>query len=512
MSFSCTGDRHAVVTGHPLATAVAFSLLERGASLGDAAVAASIMLSVVSTHANSIGGDGFALVRHKGRVLALNASGIAPALAEPGCFLAGLPATGSAAAVVPGLPALWSRLHQLLGRSAWSTLFEPAIDAAHRHATSGVLLRNLAVEHHRVAGEPGFAALYGSSPGGEDLRNQFEQPALARTLDALARSGTDAFYRGPIGQSLCASVERAGGLLRPSDLERFEAHWCEPIRARYGPLDVFGFGENAYGVLGLLQLAVLERIGHPRPDWAPADRLDLLMRVAFASLAAVKPVVADPALAGESARRLLADDSVQRVSQAVLQGKVRPLHHLPGGTTGMVMADRQGDAIVILQSNFQPFGCGHVDEETGILLNNRMLCFSSDPGDLNVVGPHKRPAHTHHPVIVERNGALEVAFASPGGISQTITGTQLLVNRFDLGLSPEAAIAAPRWSTNRDGAKVLEEGFGEEIAHALTAHGHSVGRATGSNFFGSIKAVWRQPDGELLATADSRREAAAAAG
>jgi len=512
MSLSCKGNRHAVVTGHPLATSVAFDLLERGASLGDAAVAASVMLSVVSTHANSIGGDGFALVRHQGRIRALNASGIAPALAKPASFPRGLPATGSAAAVVPGLPALWGKLHQLLGRSPWPDLFEPAIDAAHRHATSGVLLRNLVVEHHRVAAASGFAAVYGSSPDSEHLRTQFEQPALARTLDTLARSGTDAFYRGPIGQSLCGSVERAGGLLRASDLERFEAHWCKPIRTRYGPLDVFGFGENAYGVLGLMQLAVLERTGHPRPEWATADRLDLLMRVAFASLAAVKPAVADPTLAGEPALTLLADESVERVLHAVLQGKVRPLHHPPGGTTGMVLADRQGDAIVILQSNFQPFGCGHVDEDTGILLNNRMLCFSSDPGDLNVVGPHKRPAHTHHPVIVERDGVLEVAFASPGGISQTITGTQLLVNRFDLGLLPEAAIAAPRWSTNRDGAKVLEEGFGEEVAHLLTTLGHSVGRATGSNFFGSIKAIWRHPEGDLLATADSRREATAAAG
>lgn len=511
MSLSCTGSRHAVVTGHPLATTLAYELLERGASLGDAAVAASIMLSVVSTHANSIGSDGFALVRHQGRVRGLNASGIAPELAQPACFPKGMPTTGSRAAVVPGLPALWTRLHQSLGRFAWPTLFEPAIEAARRHVTSGVLLRNLMVEHSRLAEAPGFATLYGPSQDGEGLRPQFEQPALAQTLDTLARDGTDAFYRGSIGQSLCASVARAGGLLRPNDLARFEAHWCEPIRTRYGPLDVFGFGENAYGAMGLLQLAVLDRIGHPEWDSAPADRLDLLMRVAFASLAAAKPVIADPALAGEPARTLLSEDSLQRVSQAVLQDRARPLHHPPGGTTGMVLADRQGDAIVILQSNFQPFGCGHVDTETGILLNNRMLCFSPHPGDLNAVGPHKRPAHTHHPVIIERDGALEVAFASPGGISQTITGTQLMVNRFDLGLSPEAAIAAPRWSTNRDGAKVLEEGFGEDIAQALTKRGHTIGRASGSNFFGSVKAVWRLPDGNLLATADARREATPAA-
>ncbi len=511
MSLSRIGKRHAVVTGHRLATDVAIALLDRGASLGDAAVAASVMLSVVSTHANAMGGDGFALVRNKGRVRALNASGVAPGLARPTHFSAGMPATGSTAAVVPGLPALWSALHRELGRHAWPTLFEPAIEAAHRHTTSPVLLRNLAVEHQRVGAQPGFAKLYGSGPSGEILHETLEQPALAQTLATLARDGTDAFYRGPIGRSLCASVERARGLLRSNDLERFDAYWCDPIRTRYGPLDVFGFGENAYGVLGLLQLAVLEQIGHPGPDCSTAERLDTLMRVAFASLAAVKPVVADPAVAGRPADQLLSNESVVRVARNALEGKFPHTTQTSGGTTGVVIADRQGDAIVVLQSNFQPFGCGHIDEATGILLNNRMLCFSTNRDDLNVVGPFKRPAHTHHPVIVERDGDLELAFASPGGISQTITGTQLMVNHLDLGLEPEQAIAAPRWSTNRDGAKVLEEGFDDEVLRAMIERGHAVERATGSNFFGSVKAIWRQSNGDLVATADLRREARSAA-
>lgn len=511
MTRSATGERFAVVTGHSLATRVALDLLEQGADLIDAAVAASALLAVVSTHANSIGSDGFALIRRGGKVFALNASGTAPAAALPERFPDTMPDTGCAAAVVPGLPALWDRLHARWGRLAWGDLLEAATAAAQAHPVSAVLKRNLDVERARVGSQPGFAGVYGQAPASAFREGMLRQPALASTLHRLARQGSDAFYRGEVAHSLCASVARAGGLLRPTDLASFAPRWCDPIRSRYGPLDLFAFGENAFGVLGLLQLAVLERIGRPTPEMDPADRLDLLMRVAFASLEAVQPRIADPEQTGDAARALLSEPTIASVAAAArlsLDPLSRPT---PGGTTGLVVADRNGDAIVILQSNFQPFGCGHIDEQTGILLNNRMLCFSTRPGDLNQVGPGRRPAHTHHPVIIERDGVFEAAFASPGGISQTITGTQLIVNRYDLGQPPAQAISSARWSTNRHGDKVLEDEIDESIASRLVARGHRIARARGSNFFGSVKSVWRQPDGRLLAQADHRREASAGA-
>ena len=507
-------ERFMVVSGHPLATDSALDVLAQGGSLADAAVCASALLSVVATHANSVGGDGFVLLRFGGqvggRIEGLNGSGPAPGTADAARFAGGIPAKGAIAAVVPGLPRMWGALHERHGRLPWSRLIEPAIAAAQAHTASVVLLRNLDAELSTVRADPGCSAIYVADGQPLAAGAMLKQPALARTLGTIAAHGAAGFYQGAVAQALVRAVGAAGGLISTTDLVAFRPEWVTPLSTSYRGLTVHGLPPNAYGALMLAQLNALAGLDPAQLAGDPVTCLDFEMRAAFAALALAKPRVFDSRTRAFDQDGLLGAAATLQLQAALHVHVPTVTPPSPGGTTGLVLADAASDdAIVMLQSNFQPFGCAFLDQDTGILLNNRMMCFSADPKDPNVVAPGKRPAHTHNPVLVTDAGRLRLAMATPGGISQTISCVQVMVNRLDRGWDLAQAIDAPRWSTDRFGAKVIETAFEDGVVAQLATKGHAVTRASGSNFFGSVKAIEQMPDGSLLGHADHRREATA---
>ena len=159
---------------------------------------------------------------------------------------------------------------------------------------------------------------------------------------------------------------------------------------------------------------------------------------------------------------------------------------------------------------FHVFGAAFLDPATGILLNNRMTGFVTDPAHRNVVEPGKRPAHTLNPVMVFKDGRVRYLLTTPGGPAQTVTNVQVLSNMVDRGMELSAAIEAPRWSINSEGDALLDEEFPGHVADALDARGHKVSRAAGASYFGSAKCIEVLPNGVICGAADVRREAFAA--
>jgi gamma-glutamyltranspeptidase/glutathione hydrolase len=172
-----------------------------------------------------------------------------------------------------------------------------------------------------------------------------------------------------------------------------------------------------------------------------------------------------------------------------------------------VLADSEGNAVSLVQSVFNVFGAMLLDSATGILFNNRMHGFSHDPRHPNVVAPGKRPSHTLCPVLVECDGRLRFAMATPGGLSQTLTNMQVLAHLVDCGMDPQAAVEFPRWCNTRSGDFLIERSFPEEFAATLSAMGHRASRRDDGYFYGSAKVVEALPAGTLAGGADFRREA-----
>ncbi|MGD9945160.1 MAG: gamma-glutamyltransferase family protein [Burkholderiaceae bacterium] len=506
------GTRFAVAAGHPAAAAMACEIFERGGSVADAALAASALLCAALPQATGIGGDMMALYRDaaSGSLVGLDAAGVAPAAALPARFPDGVPLKGVRAAVVPGIVAGWDCLHRRFGRLAWRELIRPAAQlAASGVARSAGIEEFLAECASDLQADAGCRQLF-MTPQEDPAR--LRQQALSDTLERIARGGADEFYRGPTGERLAGFLQRNEGLIGMDDLRAYRPRWVEPLRGHYRGHEVHVLPPSSFGLLLLLQLAGLQGVD-AYPASQPALRFSAQLNAMRAAFELGEPFLHDDGPA-------LDDAAVERLAEQMARRMARPREtpaELHGGTACVVAGDSRGNAIVLVQSIYQPFGAACADPGTGILLNNRLSAFGTDPDAPNCVAPGKRPRHTLCPTLVLRDGRPCIAVASPGGLSQTVTLTQVISNLIDLELPASQAIEAPRWCLGRKREIFAEPALADALPKADAAAG-SNGQPNGQPVvrydpysFGSAKAIVWQPDGEIVAAADSRRDASAAA-
>jgi gamma-glutamyltranspeptidase len=497
-----------IVSGHAAATLAGIDVLRSGGNLIDAMVAASAALAVAVGQATSLGGDCFLLFHEgkSGRTFGLNASGTAPALATPERFPDGMKTRGPTAAVVPGLVRGWDAMHRRFGHLPWRSLFDRAIALAEGHPVSKVLAERLPESRAALAADPGCAALY--LPQGRPIAigEMLHQPALAATLRTIAEQGAEEFYTGDLARRIAGYHEAKGGLVRASDLAGFAPIWVEPVAADYRGHRVEVMPPNSYGVLLLLQLNGLAALESESLTRSAAYRLGCQISAMHAAFKNV-PLIADPQAIPDAVARLLAPETTAAMRNAVLGGIAAARVADRGGTSCLLLADAQGNAVSLVQSVFNVFGSMFLDPGTGILYNNRMQGFTHRAGEPNSVGPGRRPAHTLCPVLVRRDGRIRFALATPGGLSQTLTNVQVLSYLLDEGYDVAAAVEAPRWCNTRTGDVLIDGEFPPSVVAELAAMGHKVERADDAYFYGSAKAIELLPAGTLAGGADYRREA-----
>ncbi len=504
------GRRAMVVSGHSAASLAGIGALKRGGNLVDAMIASSAVLAVVLGHATSIGGDCFILYHERatGRTIGLNASGIAPAAAAPTAFPEGMKVRGPLAPVVPGLVRGWEAMHRRFGKLAWRELFVDAIDlAANGHPVSAVLAARIPDNRALLQADAGCTAVY--LPGGRPLvvGDLLRQPALAATLNAVAEDGADSFYLGATAKHIDAFFAARGGLIRAADLADFRPLWVEPAGALHRGHRVEVMPPNSYGILLPMQLAGLAAVAGPELMADPVRRVGYQMSAMKAAFAQGRPLIADPDFVPDAVATALAPEMAARMRAAVLAPAPATRVPTQGGTSCLMLADAEGNAICVVQSVFNVFGSGVLDPATGIIFNNRMQGFTHLPGKPNSVAPGKRPAHTLCPVMVLKDGRVRYVLASPGGTSQTLTNAQVLTHLIDGGRDVAAAVEAPRWCNTQDGKFLIESEFPASAIAELAAMGHTVARAPDPFYYGSAKAIEVLGSGLLAGAADHRREA-----
>ena len=250
----------------------------------------------------------------------------------------------------------------------------------------------------------------------------------------------------------------------------------------------------------LLQLAALESVDFSGMAVDAPQRYEALIAAARTAFAAGDASVADPDVVGF--------DAGAKCLQHVLRGLPERAGRAPvnqGGTAVATIVDSEGNAAALVQSVFLAFGAGVADPSTGVLLNNRMIGFTTQQGHPNRLAPGKRPAHTLNPVLTLERGEIRHALATPGGPGQTLTLTQVLQAAVDHRRPLGDALALPRWSMDLAGAAIVEPELAEATYQALQHIPVDRG-AKGSPYFGSAECVERLPDGGVLAVADDRRE------
>jgi gamma-glutamyltranspeptidase len=523
MELAASGRTWAVATPHVLATEAAAVAFERGGNAIDAAIAAAVALTVVYPHMCGVGGDLFALVQHPpGDVVAINASGRAPAAADPAAASAAgdgsMPEHGPHTVTVPGAVSGWDLLHRQGANLGWADAFVQGVAFAYGGAAvSRSLASSLDHRGERLRGDPGIGGIFfpdGRPAAEHDL---VRQPALGATLQAIADLGPSAVYGGAVGERYASGLAGAGVPIGIADLAEHTAELGSPLRTRYRDVDVLTHPPNSQGFVLLEILATIERLGiDPDPLGPDAPILARIARAAARDR--------DLHLATDDRMRLHASSMLDDGHLAALGDEVRGdvgfealqpaagTSRPSGDTVALVTADIEGRAVSLIQSLFDGFGSGILEPSTGIVAQNRGACFTLDPEHVNVLAPGARPAHTLMPVIVQRGGRLEAVAGTMGGYAQPQINAMNLIRTFDLGVPPADAVAAPRWSVERDEPGVepgaeAEPGVPDAVVEALQGSGLHVDT---SNDIGHAHLI-RASEHGFEAGSDPRADGAAMA-
>jgi gamma-glutamyltranspeptidase/glutathione hydrolase len=444
----------------------------------------------------------------------LNASGRSPAAWTPEYFKGSMPHRGWNTVTVPGAVSAWVELSSKFGKLPFDKLFEPAIDyAANGYPVSQFVQQSWANQVNELSVQPGYKEAF--APGGRapELGEIFRLPAAARTLELIAKTRGEAFYKGELAEKIAAHSAANGGAMTRDDLAAHELDWCGTISQDYRGLTVHELPPNGQGIVCLMALGILSHFDVASHPVDSADSLHLQIEAVKLAFADAYSYVADPRFMDIKPAQML--DAAYLKSRAKLIDMKRAQdfgHGKPpsGGTVYLAAADASGMMVSMIQSNFNGFGSGVVVPGTGISLQNRGCGFVLTPGHPNQVAPRKRPFHTIIPGFVTKGGEPVMTLGLMGGSMQPQGHTQLMVRMADYGQNPQAAIDAPRFRIVQGLEVNVEPGFSPSVLEELTRRGHRIAALPlGYMDFGSSQLILRMKDG-YAGAADPRRDSLAA--
>lgn len=526
------GRRGAVASSRPLAVEAGIAMLRDGGNAVDAAIAVAAALVVLEPTSCGLGGDAFALVWEEGHLYGLNASGAAPALADAEALRRDghkeMPKLGWPSVTVPGVVSGWAALHRRFGSLPFTEVLAPAIHHAREGApVPPVIAGYWKAAERRFKGMGGVFEEFEEAflPGGRAPMpgEIFRCEPMAATLESIAFTYGQSFYRGSIAEAIAEHSERTGGLIRLDDLQRHEPEWVEPISVRYRGFDIHEIPPNGQGIVALIALGILEGFDVRSLDQLGPESVHLMaeaLRLAFADAHAY---VGDPRFSEVPVRELLAPGYIarrralisrDRAMPAAEPGLGRPGSWAPhdGDTVYLAAADSAGMMVSFIQSNYMGFGSGVVVPGTGIALQNRGAGFSLEPGSPNELAPFRRPFHTIIPGFITKDGVGLAAFGVMGGDMQPQGHVQVVSAVLDHAQNPQAAMDCPRFRVAGADRLLVEPTVPETTVDALRRMGHSVlveGEPAG---FGGGQMIWRDPaTGVLIAGSEPRKDGYAAA-
>jgi gamma-glutamyltranspeptidase / glutathione hydrolase len=334
----------------------------------------------------------------------------------------------------------------------------------------------------------------------------FRNPDLARSFRLLQQQGADAFYRGEIARAIVAKSKALGGTMTLQDLASYHGAWVEPAVTRYHGHDVYELPPPSQAWATDEMLNILEACV---PQWAPGQTLGSLgprsakywhlmveaKKLAYRDLYRFN---ADPDFASIPTDRLLSKSYA-----ASLCGQVDPEHASSpgprstadnlGDTIVLSTADKDGNMVAWVNSNFDGFGSGLTVPGYGFILHNRGGLFTLDPKSPNAIAPHKRPFNTLAAGFVMDGEQPEMTVTLMGGDMQAQGHAQLLVNVFDLGANLQAAAEMARFRHSQVRNELsLEASLYAVVGEQLQSMGHKVKPVDGSGM-GGVQVILVTP-------------------
>ncbi len=510
------GRRAMCATSHPAASLVAIETLKAGGNAVDAAIAAAGVLAVVECPMTGIGGDCFAVLAPPGgKPIALNAAGRAPKAATADWYakegIARIETTSVHAVTVPGAVDGWCRLLEDHGTMPLAKLLAPAIALAEG---GFVVAPRVAADwangarKFTNAGARRHLLKDGRVPvAGEVMRF----PALAGTLQQIAKSGRAGFYEGDVAKDMVAELEELGGLHTLDDFaaQAGSASYVDPISVGYRGFDLVELPPSNQGIVALIMLKMLARLGKSSAGPVSVERYHVLMEVARLAFAMRDAFVADPDMADVPVSHMLDDAVIEGLAARIDRKKRRPeLGPMPqpsgSDTVCFSIVDEKGLAVSFINSLYGDFGTGIVAAKSGVNFHNRGEGFVLDPKHRNCIAARKRPMHTLVPAMVLRDGKPYMAFGVMGAHFQPMGHVYVMSNMFDYGMDPQEAIDCPRVFFEGD-AILVEDSVPGAVIAGLEALGHRVQRRPMPWGGGQIVLMDRD-NGVLIGASDGRKD------
>jgi gamma-glutamyltranspeptidase / glutathione hydrolase len=512
------GKKGMVATTNPLAAQVGLSILQQGGNAIDAAIATAAMLTVVEPTGCGIGGDAFALVWINNTLHGLNASSFAPQALTPEVVAAQgytekMPLYGWLPVTVPGIPAAWAALSQRWGKLPFTQVLESAIQVAREgfpvSPTTSLLWSRAAKLFAEVLDDECIKQSWfetfthdGQAPKAGEM---FRSPAHADTLESIAATHSESFYRGEIADKIDAFSRQTGGLIRKADLAAYQVEWVDPISVHYRGYDIWEIPPNGQGMVALMALNILKEFTFDKRDSAQtfhrqieAMKLAYTDGQAFITQADSMSVTVDSLLSEDYAaqRRALINE------QAMVPTVGKPNS---GGTVYLATADGDGNMVSFIQSNFHGFGSGVVVPNTGVALQNRGADYSLNPQHPNYLQAGKKSFHTIIPGFMTQHNQAVGPFGVMGAYMQPQGHVQVICNMIDFGMNPQAALDAPRWQWFGDKTVGVETDVPNELFEQLKERGHNISWATDPTIYGRGQIILRHPETGVLCGGTEKR-------
>ncbi len=469
-------------TSHPLAARTAVKVLEDGGNAVDAAIAAAILLGICEPPMTGLGGDCFVLFNPAGSedIVGLNGSGKAPAGLDAARLRARgfrmMPDSGIDTVTVPGAVDAFCRLSADYGRLGLEASLAPAI----HHAEQGVpVAPRTAFDWQRAEVRlAGVAREYFLNDGKAfGVGEVFRAPGQAEVLRRIARHGRDAFYHGEVAEDMVTSLRNAGGVHTLEDFAATSSEYTEPISGRYRDVELVEHPPNGQGATAILMAKILSEFAIGSMDPRGSSRVHIEAEAAKLAYDARDRFIGDK---GRVTRldHMLSDSAARSLAALIDRDRAMPSartlsENVHRETVYLCVVDRDLMAVSMIYSIYHSFGSGLASERFGINFQSRGAGFNLEENHPNEAAGGRRPLHTIIPAMLRRNGRIIMPFGVMGAAYQPTGHVRVISNMTDFGMSPQAALDAPR-SFHESGTLQVERGYPETVREALREHGHDV--------------------------------------
>ncbi|WP_461631088.1 gamma-glutamyltransferase [Labilibaculum euxinus] len=461
-------------TSQPLATQVALNILKAGGNAIDAAIAANATLGLMEPTGNGIGGDIFIILwdAKTKKLYGLNGSGRSPKSLSLEYFkennYSAIPSFGALPVSVPGCVDGWFTMHNKFGKMDMEQILNPAIQyAKNGFPVSELIAYYMNASANRLMKYKGFSETYmpnGKMPKKGDI---FKNPYLANTLEKIAKGGRDAFYKGDIAKTIAKYMKEQGGFLSYDDLASHKSEWVDPVSINYRGYDIWELPPNGQGTAALQMLNILEEYNIAQMGFGSSDYLHTFIEAKKLAFEDRAKYYCDPDFSKIPLKKLISKEYALERKALIdpnKSAKSYPAGELEqGNTIYLTVADKEGNMVSLIQSNYRGMGSGMTPDGLGFVLQDRGELFSLEEGHANVYEPGKRPFHTIIPAFITKDGKPYVSFGLMGGAMQPQGHAQIVVNLIDFKMNLQEAGDAARirhdGSSQPTGGKMTDGGW-----------------------------------------------------